>query len=437
MKRSTLIMNAVAAAACFFLLSRPDRLWSSVPPDFDGAAMERLSPYSVPVLESADNRPSKTIKDRVYGLYGIKSSEGTVLNGEHLDQVLRRAGVSPVFSAAFSKTLATVFDLRTMRPGDNYQVWVGSDGNLLSFNYRKSPVEIYEADWTGKDWRVVRVNVPVERREAVISGDVTGSLWESFSRAGADPDLIMSFVDLFGWDVDFAHESQPGDQFRVVYQVLYADGQPVGNGRILAASYRDSNEAHYAVYWESGKTKGYFDQKGQSVRKSFLRSPVNFNRISSRFSFRRLHPVTHDVRPHMGVDFAAPIGTPVWAVADGTVTFVGNSGGSGRMISIRHAQGYETSYLHLSRFASSVRSGGRVSQGNVIGFVGSTGTSTGPHLDFRVKKDGRWVNPLKEKYMPGTPVASEEMVRYRQWAGDWMDRLAALPVDIKVAEKVR
>ena len=298
-------------------------------------------------------------------------------------------------------------------------------------------MEIYEADWTGKDWRVVRVNVPVERREAVISGDVTGSLWESFARAGADPDLIMSFVDLFGWDVDFAHESQPGDQFRVVYQVLYADGQPVGNGRILAASYRDSNEAHYAVYWESGKTKGYFDQKGQSVRKSFLRSPVNFNRISSNFSYRRLHPVTRDVRPHMGVDFAAPIGTPVWAVADGTVMFVGASGGSGRMISIRHAQGYETSYLHLSRFASSVRAGGRVSQGNVIGYVGSTGTSTGPHLDFRVKKDGRWVNPLKEKYLPGTPVASDEMARYRQWAGEWMDRLAALPVDIKVAEKAR
>ena len=126
MKRSTLIMNAVAAAACFFLLSRPDRLWSSVPPDFDGAAMERLSPYSVPVLESADNRPSKTIKDRVYGLYGIKSSEGTVLNGEHLDQVLRRAGVSPFFSAAFAKTLSTVFDLRTMRPGDRYQVWAAT-----------------------------------------------------------------------------------------------------------------------------------------------------------------------------------------------------------------------------------------------------------------------------------------------------------------------
>lgn len=437
MKRRTLLWNILAAAALVLAVARPDRLLTSPPPAVDDAALACLTPFASPALACADESPSKTAKDRVYGLYGLNNVEGAVLVGESLDQVLRSLGVTPLVSYAFTQQFKDVFDLRAMRPGDRYEAWVDRDGGLLSFQYRKSPVEVYAADWAGKDWRVGRVNVPVERREAELCGFIDGSLWESFGRAGASPELIMGFVDLFSWDVDFSHESQPGDQFRVVYQQLFADGRPVGVGKILSASYSDRDETHYAVFWESGKVKGYFDQKGQSVRKSFLRSPVNFNRISSHFSMRRLHPVTRAVRPHLGVDFAAPVGTPVWAVADGVVLQAGESGGSGKMVAIRHPQGYETSYLHLSRFAPGVRPGSRVQQGKVIGYVGSTGLSTGPHLDYRVKKDGRWVNPLKEKYMPGVPVPAEDMARYREWAGAWMDRLAALPLGIKVAENTR
>ena len=166
-----------------------------------------------------------------------------------------------------------------------------------------------------------------------------------------------------------------------------------------------------------------------------LRSPLSFTKVSSNFSYARLHPVTHQVKPHLGVDYAAPVGTPVWAVADATVTNVASGGGSGKTITLRHPMGYESSYLHLSRFASGIRPGARVSQGQVVGYVGSTGLSTGPHLDYRLRKNGAWVNPLRHAYEPGPPVPSDERETYRQASIQWLKRLEDLDLTINPAER--
>jgi len=277
------------------------------------------------------------------------------------------------------------------------------------------------------------VDVPVVREEAALAGRVAGSLYGSFLAAGGDPDLVLAFADLFAWDVDFARETREGDEFRLVYERLSAEGESVGNGRVLAARYTGERGTHTAVYFRSAATQGYFDPEGRSVRKSFLRSPLKFSRISSRFTHARRHPVLDVVRPHQGVDYAAPTGTPVWAVADGTLEHAGWKGEAGKTVTLRHARGYETSYNHLSGFARGVRAGARVEQGQVIGYVGETGLATGPHLDFRVRKDGRWVDPLREKYVAGDPVPAKEREVYREWAQRWLERLDGLPGPDQVA----
>jgi len=434
-RRKSAIFWAVLFAAGIFL-ARPDRLFSSPVPSFDDEARASLAAVSAPMVSTPEETINRRLSARIREISGVLFTEGTVRDGEILDQILRRGGASGVDAHAFVRELRPVLDPRTVRPGDRYQLWVDRTGEILQLEYRRGPIEVYRSVREGEGWLVSRADIPVERREREICGVLSGSLWESFTQAGGEPDLIMAFVELFGWDVDFAHESQAGDEFRVIYEALFAEGTYIGNGRILAASYRDRDETHAAVYYESEKTKGYYDAKGSSVRKSFLRSPVQYSRISSGFSYKRRHPVSHVVKPHLGVDFAAPIGTPVWAVADGTVTCAARKGGGGNQVTLRHAMGYESSYLHLSRFAKGVRPGTRVQQGQTIGYVGSTGISTGPHLDYRLRKDGVWVNPLRHNYEPGPPVPADERGRFDEYAALWFKRLDALEFTINVAERM-
>ncbi len=436
MKHNHYVLHIVLALACVLLIGRPQRLWSAVIPLFGQESLKRLDEFSSPANGPADSRERLAmLENAAFESNGAVNVSGVIKSGENLDLVLRGAGISAGRSLAFGKRLKKVFDPRRSRPGDKYSIWI-ADGQISHFSYRRSPVERYEVYWNGSDWEPERIEVPMTRTRDEVAGTLRGSLWESFQRSGADPDLIMSFIDLFSWDVDFTHESQNGDEFRVVYEKLYADGEFLGNGKILAASYRDRDETHRAIYFNSGETKGYFEDSGKSVRKSFLRAPLQFSRISSRFSYRRRHPITKKVKPHLGVDYAAPIGTPVWSVANGTVMFAGRKGQNGNMISIRHAMGYETYYLHLSRYAKGVRRGASVGQGQVIGYVGSTGMSTGPHLDYRVKKSGRWVNPIREKYKPGPPVPEGQMEEFTQWALNWTGQLDRLELGTRVAESI-
>lgn len=434
MDRRLRVLHAAAIAACFFAVARPERLWSSVSPQLQADAAARLvASLGEPWTPSLDEHFGPALLERAWELRGYRRCEGEVAQGETLAAVLQRSGLSPADSLAFAQTLRPVFDPRRARPGDGYGVLLDPGGRLAEFTYRRSPVERYRARAEGGGWRVERVDVPVVREEAQLVGRVAGSLYASFLAAGGDPELILAFADLFAWDVDFARETRDGDEFRLIYERLLAEGEPVGNGRILAARYRGERGTHTAVYFRSTAVQGYFDPEGRSVRKSFLRSPLKFARVSSRFTQARRHPVLDVVRPHRGVDYAAPVGTPVWAVADGTVEHAGWRGEAGKTVTLRHAQGYETTYNHLSGFARGVRAGARLDQGQVIGYVGETGLATGPHLDFRVRKDGRWVDPLREKYVAGVPVPAAEREAYRAWALQWGERLDGLGGPDRVA----
>ncbi len=434
MKTTRTYIQLAVLGACFLLLARPDRLLSSVSPRLEGDGLARVLEVVV-----EDSRPGvdalldAAVTDRIYEARGFRRSRGEIGRGENLAAVLRAGGATAAEAVLFARAFDPVCDVRRLRPGDRYDLLVDADGRIERFEYRRSPLEVYAAEAREDGWAVARVDVPLERREVVRAGRVEGSLYGSFLAAGADVDLAMAFVELFSWDVDFTRDTRAGDEFRVIYQDLYVDGERVGNGRILAAQYRGRRGDHTAIYYKSGRIEGYFAPDGTSVRKSFLRSPLKYTRISSRYSLRRKHPVLKVVRPHRGVDYAAPTGTPVWSVAGGTVRHAGWKGQAGKTVIVRHPRGYETFYNHLSRVARGVRAGARVKQGQVIGYVGQTGLATGPHLDFRVKKNGRWVNPLTERYPAGDPVPPDELDTYRAWAAGWVDRLEALAPAVDVA----
>lgn len=403
---------------------QPYRLWSSITPTLDAAETARLlRPFSHPALPSVDERLGAEVTDRAYELRGYRHAAATVDRGESLGQILQDAGASAGEAGAFCQILRGVFDPRRCREGDAYEVLLGPEGRIREFRYEVSPAEVYTASLKGESWEARKLEIPVDRRQEVIKGSLSDSLYASFLSAGADASVVMNFIELFSWDIDFAKEAQQGDEFRVVYERLYAQGVPFGTGRILAAAYRDSEEEHVAIYYKSRGADGYYDLKGENVKKSFLKSPLKFSHISSGFTLARRHPILDVTRPHRGIDYAAPQGTPVRSVADGRVVEAGWKGGAGLSVTVRHARGYESTYNHLSRLPKGVGRGKTLRQGDLVGFVGSTGLSTGPHLDFRMKRGGAWVNPLKEKFLAGDPVPRAEAAAYRAWAQAWLARM--------------
>jgi murein DD-endopeptidase MepM/ murein hydrolase activator NlpD len=235
---------------------------------------------------------------------------------------------------------------------------------------------------------------------------------------------MLDLVQIFESSFDFTADTRAGDRFRLLVEARYANGTFVEEGRILAAQYVAGAETLAGVAFEVDGRTAYYDPDGRSMKKMFLRSPLQFTRISSGYTYRRPHPVLGGVRPHLAIDYAAPTGTPVWAVADGTVEFAGHKGGNGIQVLLRHRAGYKTYYNHLSRVAKGVRPGARVSQKQVIGYVGSTGLSTGPHLDYRVSVNGRFVNPLQEKFLPGEPIPADQRTAFAVHARALLDQLA-------------
>jgi murein DD-endopeptidase MepM/ murein hydrolase activator NlpD len=296
-------------------------------------------------------------------------------------------------------------DFRRLQPGDSLEFHRDATGTVTRVIYRQSPVDIVEAWRDGETWTAARREVPVEQKVVLVAGTLTGSLFESMEALGEGAQLVLDFAEIFAWDFDFASDSQPGDRFRMLVEKVFTGDQFVKYGRILVAEYESEGQVHTGIYFRDRDGGGYYTPAGESLRRAFLRSPLEFTRISSGYSRGRRHPILGGVRPHLAIDYAAPQGTPVWAVADGTVEFAGWKGGNGRTVTIRHRRNFKTMYNHLSRFGKGIRAGARIKQRQVIGYVGSTGLSTGPHLDYRVIKDGRFVNPLRETFLPGKPIS--------------------------------
>lgn len=319
---------------------------------------------------------------------------------------LAALGVAKEKAIQIVRALRPHINFRRLKPEDGMELHRDATGDLVKFVYRQSPIDVVEATRAGDIWRGTRLEVPVDRQVVAVSGTIKDNLFESVERAGEKPQLVLDFAEIFAWDFDFAADSQPGDRFRMLVEKVFTGDQFVKYGRILAAEYESEGRVHTGVHFQDREGSGYYTPAGESLRRAFLRSPLEFTRISSTFSRGRRHPILGGIRPHLAVDYAAPQGTPIFAVADGVVESAGWSGGGGNTVVIRHRANFKTMYNHLVEFAKGIRSGASVRQRQVIGYVGSTGLSTGPHLDYRVMKDGRFVNPIKQTFLPGMPITS-------------------------------
>jgi murein DD-endopeptidase MepM/ murein hydrolase activator NlpD len=322
-----------------------------------------------------------------------------------LDEWLSPAAIHGLVEAA-----RPVHDLARISVGRPYAMALGADGRLRAFTYGIDELRTLRVIRRGEDLEAELLTRSYERRVAVVEGQIESSLFETLDEAGEHPQLAFDLSEIFAWDIDFNTEIRRGDGFRVAVEKLSLDGRFVRYGPVFAATFQRGDRTLVAVRYQGSKGVGYYDQDGTPLKKAFLRSPLRFTRISSRFTYRRRHPILKTVRPHLGVDYAAPTGTPVNASADGVVTLAGTWGALGRAIRLRHANGYETIYGHLSRIF--VRRGQRVTQGERIGAVGRTGRATGPHLDYRMKLNGRFVNPLKIQIPPAEPIPEDELAAF-------------------------
>jgi murein DD-endopeptidase MepM/ murein hydrolase activator NlpD len=337
--------------------------------------------------------------------------------GRTLQDALEAHGLHQDLALNIIRAFRPHLDFRRLRPTDSLEFQHDQAGALTRIVYRQSPVDVWEALRVEDEWRASRLDIPVERRRVLVAGTLNGNLFESVEALGEEPQLILDFAEIFAYDVDFASDSQPGDRFRMLVEKVYTGDRFVRYGPILLAEYEERDgRAHTAIYFRDGDQAGYYTPAGESLRRAFLKSPLEFTRISSGYTRARRHPILGGVRPHLAVDYAAPHGTPVWAVADGVVEFAGYSGGNGKTVVLRHRANFKTMYNHLAGFARGIRKGASVQQRSVIGYVGSTGLSTGPHLDYRVMRDGVFVNPLKQSFLPGraiSPVAQRAFAQRR------------------------
>ncbi len=351
--------------------------------------------------------------------------EITLKRGETLETALRRGGLERAEAAAIVAGLRGQVNLRRLAPGERLSVKPAAPDGAPEITWTRSPAERYEIRSTDGRWTVAAVRPDVETRVAAIAGEVRDSLFASVERLGETAGLTARLVSLFAWDFDFAADSLPGDRFRFLVEKRYVGDELLGYGDILVAQYASAGRPVLTsvAFEEAGGRADYFDASGRSVKKMFLRAPLDFTRVTSGFSHARHHPILGGLRPHLAVDYGAPVGTPVRAVADGVVTMAGWDGGYGLSISLRHARGYETMYNHLSRL--DVKRGERVRQRQIIGRVGTTGLSTGPHLDYRVRKAGVFVNPLGEKFIPGAPVPAHRRGAFTVHVKALLERLDA------------
>jgi len=334
---------------------------------------------------------------------------GVIVRNETLASALGGL-LSPAAVHRLVEAARPVYDLARISAGRPFRLALGADGLIAVFTYGIDELRTLRVVRRGEELEAHLLTRSYETRTAVVAGRIESSLFEAIEAAGEGDQLAVDLADIYAWDVDFNTEIQQGDSFRVVFEKELLEGSFVRNGRILAAELTRGDRVLRAFRHEGTGGAGYYDAEGRPLRRAFLRSPLRFTRISSRFSRSRLHPILNVRRPHLGVDYAAPTGTPVSATGDGLVIAAGWDGGFGRSVRVRHANGYETLYGHLSRI--DVRRGQRVSQGTRLGAVGSTGLATGPHLDYRMCRDGRFVDPLRLRSAPAAPVPAGERAAF-------------------------
>jgi murein DD-endopeptidase MepM/ murein hydrolase activator NlpD len=380
-----------------------------------------------------DRSPDRAPAHDVLLARDSQDTTGRVPANATLESLLRQNNVSADLTASVITSVRRVFNPRDLRAGETYVFRRTLDGLLREFRYPIDPDRLLRVVFKAQpssgqpavDVDVVAVPRTIEL--AAVDASITkvhSSLVGAFDASGENVLLALALAEIFGGEVDFNSDLQPGDRIQVLFERVYREGQAPGYGDLKAAVLRTGGKEITAIPYRDRDGKiAWYDAEGRSLKRQFLKSPLPFEpRVTSRFSYRRVNPVHGDVRPHLGVDYGAPVGTAVMAVASGVVESAGWAGEAGRLIKLRHAGGYETEYLHLSAFAPGIRVGGRVEQGQLIGRVGMTGSATGPHLDYRILKNSTHVNPLVElsRMPPGVPIAADALPAFMQ------DRDAAL-----------
>ncbi|MDZ7742017.1 MAG: peptidoglycan DD-metalloendopeptidase family protein [Bacteroidota bacterium] len=348
---------------------------------------------------------------------------------EFLAEILSRQGVDYARIEELVKISKPTFNVRKIRRGNTYSMITTRDSlkKPLYFVYEMDPVNFLLYDLRDTI-RVTRGKKKETRVLETASGRIESSLWNAMIDNETDPNLANELSEIFAWTIDF-FGIQKGDSYKVIYEDRYVKDERIGLGRVLAACFNHMGEDHFAYYFVQDSTGDYFDDEAGSMRRTFLKAPLRFRRISSGFSYNRLHPVLKIYRPHTGVDYAADYGTPVHAVGDGVITMAAWTRQGGRAVKIRHNGTYTTVYMHLSAYGKGIKKGAKVKQGDVIGYVGSSGLATGPHLDFRFYRNGQPINPLKVESPPSEPVDSLYLEPYYRLRDELKEQLDAISIN--------
>ncbi|MEW6519642.1 MAG: M23 family metallopeptidase [Thermodesulfobacteriota bacterium] len=360
---------------------------------------------------SCDSKQDDNETDMLYTLV-----EGELQSGDTLSQSLSRYNINPEVQQQILDNLSSCLDFRRLRPKDKYRVFLDDQGQLMRCEYETGPLESYSITRNEDTFVAQRDAINVSIKTCMIEDSISTSLFDAFAKNQMKAPLVYAFADIFSSRIDFNTELQKDDTFRLVVEKYFKDDEFVGYGNILYARYQQEKGQTFEGFFyqpDAAKEGSYFDADGEELGTSFIKSPVPLGRVTSTFSYRRLHPISGVVRPHLGVDLAAPVGTPVMATADGTVSYVGFKGGFGRQVIISHPGGYKTYYGHLSRFSKGLKRGSDVTMKQIIGYVGSSGISTGPHLDYRVQQLGNFHDPFSLDLKPKSTLQGEKLAMFK------------------------
>ncbi len=350
-----------------------------------------------------------------------------VASGENLSTIFSKYGLSKKTLHQIISTSKFSKEINSLHPGNIFEISIDDSGELNTLRYYPNKLVTLEIKQTAKGLESIKSVKKVEKQIVNAHAQINSSLFSDAKATGLSDKLVMEIAQIFAWDIDFALDLQRGDEFTVIYEQLVLNGEKIGTGSILAAEFVNRGRSHIAVRYEDSNGKAsYFTPEGKSLKKAFLRTPVQFARISSRFNLQRRHPVLNKIRAHKGVDYAAPIGTPIRATGNGKIVFKGRKGGYGRVVILQHGEKYSTLYAHLSRFHKNIGKGAKVVQGQTLGYVGKSGLATGPHLHYEFRVNGQHKNPLTVKLPISVPIDQENLIAFKTSTGPILNQLATL-----------
>jgi murein DD-endopeptidase MepM/ murein hydrolase activator NlpD len=359
----------------------------------------------------------------------IETEKVIIQRGDVLQVTLNKTKLSTESSNTIIRELQKLTNINLCMPGDFYEIFYNKNTDEWTefYYYPQGPFYYSIIQSWDKQIQAQKRELEVSKTEYKYEETIDSSLWAAMTYKNIPADIILRFADIFAWQIDFLTDTKQGDIFKIIYEIEHIEKKNKNlSSKILAAQYKTSSKTYNAFYFKTSKgNHGYFDQDGKSLKSAFLKAPLQFSRISSCFSVNRIHPILKYARPHLGIDYAAPQGTPVSSVGDGTVLKAQYNGGFGNLIIIKHNNGYETYYGHLSKYAKGIKKGSKVKQRQVIGYVGMTGLATGPHLDFRIKFNGKFFNFLTMKQPPTTTLKGEDKTNFNNYIQNLIIRLSS------------